>query len=131
MCDQNPSLTYSSLHRRVQEARGKASAQNCVDCGEQARDWANLTGNYADPSDYQPMCRRCHLEMDGVLQALRTGPKAKGTKNGRAKLTELDVKAIRLGYEWGQTQTRLAAMFGVSQHTVSCVVRRKAWAHVQ
>lgn len=56
---------YSAGHKRVVKARGKAS--NCVACGaedDRAYHWANLTGNYGDPEDYQSMCVPCHHAMD-------------------------------------------------------------------
>lgn len=56
---------YSAGHKRVVKARGKAS--KCVTCGaadDRAYHWANLTGNYGDPMDYQPMCVPCHHKMD-------------------------------------------------------------------
>ena len=58
---------YAALHLRVQVARGKPSL--CEYCGRHDQDtryeWANLTGNYADVSDYARLCVSCHHRMDG------------------------------------------------------------------
>lgn len=73
-------ITYNSAHYRVKRERGYAEAYPCVGCGGQAADWAlrydaserhdgddgkghpvQYSGN---PSDYQPMCRKCHKTYD-------------------------------------------------------------------
>jgi hypothetical protein len=58
--------TYAALHKRVEEARGRPAL--CQRCGEggpgRTYDWANLTGRYADPADYERMCRSCHRVYD-------------------------------------------------------------------
>ena len=63
------SATYHAFHRRVDAVRGKPT--KCDVCGlddPQARyDWANLTGNYADPADYKRMCKKCHAKYDREL----------------------------------------------------------------
>src|SRR6476660_843317 len=33
-------ITYYTAHDRVKVARGSASSQQCVDCGERAEDWS-------------------------------------------------------------------------------------------
>lgn len=59
------------------------------------------------------------------------GTIAHGSRNGNATLTEDAVRQIRASYATGGvTQARLAQLHGVSQRTVSCVVRRIVWAHV-
>jgi hypothetical protein len=63
---------YPAMHYRVYRERGRPFP--CSVCGTmQARayDWANLTGNYADTSDYVPMCRSCHWKHDGQVRNLR------------------------------------------------------------
>jgi hypothetical protein len=60
------SATYTAFHHRVESLRGKPCY--CEVCGTSderyAYDWANLTGNYPDPSDYKRMCRSCHRQYD-------------------------------------------------------------------
>jgi excisionase family DNA binding protein len=59
-------LTYGRLHQAVYKLRGKP--QRCERCGttDPAKhyDWANLTGRYEDPADYQRMCKSCHRRYD-------------------------------------------------------------------
>lgn len=57
----------------------------------------------------------------------------RGAMHGMAKLTEEDVKRIRSLYiyrcsEFGSTG--LAKMFGVSQHLIMCIVKRRNWKHI-
>lgn len=53
-----------------------------------------------------------------------------GERNGRAKLTEADVRAIREFRSIGLTQQAIADRFGVSQFTVSAILLGKVWSSV-
>jgi hypothetical protein len=59
---------YQAKHLRVQTLKGKPRA--CEVCGttdpEKTYDWANLTGDYDSPRDYQRMCRSCHRRYDNA-----------------------------------------------------------------
>jgi hypothetical protein len=61
----------------------------------------------------------------------RWGAPSPGERNGMAKLTETDVRAIRLRAAEGCTQTAIGEVFGVSQQTVGRIIRRERWAHVE
>lgn len=52
------------------------------------------------------------------------GRQAKGTRHGRSKLTKEDVVAIR---ESSLTQQAIAAQYGVSQASISDIIRRVTW----
>lgn len=59
------------------------------------------------------------------------GYKTRGSDNGLAKLTDVDVVEIRRLYSSGRlSQQTIACMFRVSQTTVSSIVLRKTWTHV-
>lgn len=57
---------YQAFHLRVAARRGQP--KKCQRCGTtdpaKTYDWANLTGNYPDPDDYERMCRSCHRRYD-------------------------------------------------------------------
>ena len=72
--------------------------------------WDTCTGNHADKE--------------------RHGTLVRGEKYPRAKLTQEDVRAIRL-LSGGHSQREIGAMFGVGQGTVGKILRRKLWAHVE
>jgi NUMOD4 motif/HNH endonuclease len=60
----------------------------------------------------------------------RHGTDPVGTRNGRAKLTDHDVRDIRSAYDNGVTQVALAAQYGLTQASVSALILRKTWRHV-
>lgn len=55
-----------TLHKRIHRKHGPAKQHKCK-CGKQAIDWAFIgNGDYTDKrEDYKPMCRGCHMKMDG------------------------------------------------------------------
>lgn len=54
----------------------------------------------------------------------------RGTKNGRSKLTEEEVREMRSLYSAGWTQAMLGERFGIDQAGVSRVILRKSYADV-
>ena len=69
---------------------------------------------------------------NGENSSARLHPESRprGERFPQAKLTAEVVRVIRAEHDAGTTQTALAARFAVSTHTVSEIVRRKAWRHV-
>ena len=58
---------YTAAHGRVRRARGKPSDYSCAHADGSCTgrmEWANLTGNYPDISDYAPMCASHHKRYD-------------------------------------------------------------------
>ena len=59
-------LEYSRLHGQVYKLRGKP--KHCEHCGTTDPDkhyqWANKSGDYADPYDYLRLCASCHRRYD-------------------------------------------------------------------
>lgn len=53
-----------------------------------------------------------------------------GAANGRAKLDESKVRAIRTALGRGLNQYDIAAAYGISQSVVSKIHRRESWRHV-
>jgi hypothetical protein len=64
--------TYTAYHNRIASLHGQP--QKCEVCGtsdsKKTYDWANLSGRYADPSDYRRMCRSCHWKHDQTIRNL-------------------------------------------------------------
>jgi DNA-binding transcriptional regulator YiaG len=65
-----------------------------------------------------------------TADAIRHGTLARGERAGNAKLTADDVHAIRSAYAMGEYQRPLARRFGVTQITVSRIVRGETWGHL-
>ncbi len=85
----------------------------------------------------QPTCvNPAHLflgtHIDNMTDMKRKGrqPRNGGARNPNAKLTPQQVVAIRARYVDLPNFTRVAAEFGVSNFTVTEIVRRKAWPNV-
>jgi DNA invertase Pin-like site-specific DNA recombinase len=57
--------------------------------------------------------------------------KAPGSRNGSAVLLEDDVRRMRQQSADGIPNYRLAAEYGISPATVSRIINRKAWTHVE
>ena len=57
------------------------------------------------------------------------GTSPRGSRNPNNKLTEEDVKMIRLLYVRGN-QGQLAELYGVTQSAISHIVRRRVWAYI-
>jgi hypothetical protein len=79
--------TYSALHHRVEVARGKP--KKCDRCGvtkAKRFEWANLTGNYADTSDYVRLCVSCHRRLDARRRAAVGHPTSKHVPRSRREV---------------------------------------------
>lgn len=67
---------YATLHNRLLRTRGQATEHLCVNCGDQAVEWAY---NHSDANErispqgypytpnldaYDPLCKPCHVRRD-------------------------------------------------------------------
>ncbi len=87
--------------------------------------------------DVRACCNPEHLflgtdvENAGDRHAKGRDADTKGTKNGRAKITEEQAKEIRTMYAaGGRTQREIGVEFGINDQMVSRIVAGKAWKHV-
>ena len=92
------------------------------------------------------VCHRCdnprcvnpaHLFLGTVAdnnkdkEAKGRGGQTKGEKHGRSKLTETDVREIRIKYaNGGITHRQLALEYGISQQAITKIIRRRTWSHI-
>lgn len=71
---------YAALHLRVAALRGQP--RKCEICGTtdpaKRYDWANISGNFAEPNDYKRMCRSCHWKHDKKFLNLGAYARRKG-----------------------------------------------------
>lgn len=65
--------SYIACHKRVYRMRGKPTL--CEHCGVSDPDrmyhWANVSGNYPDPTDYIRLCASCHRKFDNAKRAAK------------------------------------------------------------
>jgi hypothetical protein len=64
------------------------------------------------------------------LHRVQHGTDAKGTRNGRSKLKESDVIAIRKAVSLGCTKVSIASEFGISNVQVNNIALQRSWNHV-
>jgi hypothetical protein len=75
---------------------------------------------------------RWDTHLNNVREQRSWGGGSPGEKNGRAKLTEDEVRKIRRLYATGKyRQVDLGNKFGITQDSVSGIILRKTWAHVE
>jgi hypothetical protein len=80
------------------------------------------------------ICHKCDVTLCVNPDHLFTGTSKENSvdmvlkRRQASKLTEIDVKKIRLSTK---TQRELVKEFCVSQQTISKILRRKLWAHVE
>lgn len=117
-----PDARYHTLHQRVRRARGSASDQTCVDCGQAAAEWSQIQGTTGqEPEHYEPRCEGCHTAYD-------TESHMRGEDSPNAQLSEARVRGIKASV--GATQRELAEIHGVSRKTIHNVLNGKAWRHI-
>jgi hypothetical protein len=67
---------------------------------------------------------------DNALDALERDRYRRGSGNGRAKLTESEVRAIRHDWQHGATQVSMARRYGVSRAAIQWVLNGRSWAGI-
>jgi len=99
--------------------------------------------------DNPPCVNFWHLfpgsQQDNLDDARKKRRLATGTKNGKylhpdktprgiqcsfAKLTEQQIRDIRLYSTQGWSQRKLGAAFGVSKTMIASIISRQSWAHI-
>lgn len=74
-----------------------------------------------------------HLETgtgaENQADRVRDGTDNKGINNGKSKLTEEQVRAIRVNHN-NKTYNELAQEYNVFHKTISKIILRKTWKHI-
>lgn len=103
--------------------------------------WMTSYGNVPNGLHVCHTCdnRRCvnpaHLFLgtnaDNMKDKIEKGHQTRGSEYVRSKLTEADIPKIIELYNKGKSQCALGKIFGVQQTTISLVLRRERWTHVE
>lgn len=80
-----------------------------------------------DHTDDRAANLRYGTQRQNIGDKVEHGTMARGEGHGSARLTEIDVRAIRASTE---KLAPLAARYGVSQSTISAIRHRRLWAHI-
>lgn len=86
--------------------------------------------NDGNPQNNRVENLRWGTRQDNVDDQSLHGVTSRGERNGHARLSAEDVRAIREAYSQGIQQPELARRYGVAQTTISHVVLRETWRHV-
>ena len=67
---------------------------------------------------------------ENAAHSVRTGLHPHGSRSHYAKLTEDNVRQIKTLLSGGNSQRKIARMFGVRQGTISFIAKGETWSHV-
>lgn len=85
--------------------------------------------------DNPPCVNPAHLRLgspaDNIDDRRVRGRAPRGVNHHSAKLTEDQVREIRRRWTGGEKQTALAERFGITQSSISRIVRGQDWIHVE
>jgi hypothetical protein len=68
--------------------------------------------------------------LDNQRDAMRKGRHTRGERHGAAKLTEQDVRDIRIAWRLGASRAELSERYDVSVSLISHITTRRKWKHV-
>lgn len=68
--------------------------------------------------------------LENVEDSIRLGVILSGERHYMAKLTDADVRAIRLARDSGESLLSIAGRFGITIATVCDIAKRRTWRHV-
>jgi hypothetical protein len=92
------------------------------------RHW--FLGTHKDNAHDREQKMRGRYKTLGPLPPKPKVGRARGERDGNAKLTEADVLEIRRLSTTGVSQRSIAERFGITQVNVSSIARRRTWAHL-
>lgn len=116
----------SRITKRVHRLVAEAFVENPYDKDEINHKDGNKENNRADNLEWVTRSENEQHAYDNNLVKV-----LKGSEKPCAKLNEEDIQNIRKEYEDGCLQIELAEQYGVARQTISSIVNRKAWTHVQ
>jgi Mor family transcriptional regulator len=68
--------------------------------------------------------------MTWLIKVVQKHPPMQGQRNGRAKLRDEDIIAIRSAHSKGESGSELARNYKVNPNAISRIVRKVSWIHV-
>ncbi len=114
--------TNGSAHRVSFEAfKGKIPQEQCV------------LHRCDNPRCINPHHLFLGTHKDNTQDSIKKGrmPRFRGEEHGSSKLTEDQVCKVWAFTKQGMSQIKMAETFGVHQSSISNVLRRKTWRHIQ
>ncbi len=92
--------------------------------------WKRINGPVPDGLELDHLCRNRGCVNPAHLEPVTH--EVNGQRGANARLTAVDVRAIRAAYSaGGLTHKQLGARYGVDPTTISHITRRKTWRNVE
>lgn len=111
-------MNNADMVRKGRQAKGERTG---VHTKPESRAVGSRNGTHTHPESLRRGDRHWMRQHPGVLA---------GDKNGRAKLTEADVIAIRRAYASGERIASLARQYNINWSTAKKIVTKQLWSHV-
>lgn len=86
--------------------------------------------NDGNPLNNHASNLRYATQTENLADALAHGTRSRGSKHGRARLTEADVLAVRRALRAGASQAALARNLGVARQTITNIATGARWRHL-
>lgn len=83
-----------------------------------------------NPACCNPRHLRSGTHQDNMDDKTLRGRNVNGEKNGRHKITTLQVEEIRNRYEAGESSTSLGVELGLDRHTILKIAKGKSWKNI-
>jgi hypothetical protein len=102
--------------------------------------WFLMTGNISDleilhSCDNPPCCNPAHLregtQQDNMTDKQSKNRQARGSVNGNAKLTETQVREIKIALAKKEVRRTIAARYAVTPTTITGIAKERTWQHIQ
>jgi hypothetical protein len=104
-------------------------------------DWLEMNGF---PEGFRVLCHNCNLshgfygycphvkgeKLRRIVEDYRADPPGRGSKHGMSKLTEAQVREIKIKLNSGSTLQELADEYGRCKATISHIKTGRQWKHV-
>ncbi|MFA5053574.1 MAG: HNH endonuclease [Parcubacteria group bacterium] len=85
--------------------------------------------------DNRACCNPAHMFLgtnaDNMADMATKGRSCKGSKSGRAKLTEEQVRELKAQRAAGATQVAIAKQYGVSRRAIREILAGRNWRHIK
>lgn len=88
--------------------------------------------NDGDPTNNRVSNLRWDTRESNIVDSINHGTfrRARGSRQGRAKLTESDIPMIRELHHQGMTLKDIASHFGVTHQNIRMIISGRTWTHV-
>ena len=119
---------YGVFQYNLKDRKAHRTVYGLTHAGDQSPVVMHLCDN---PACCNPSHLRGGSQLQNMQDKVSKDRQARGSRNGRAKLAEKDVKSIKAALLWPyQSHAEIARHHGVSKSVIRDIKNRKTWSHV-